>query len=133
MVGLTIDNRDNRIRQVLAAEQAWARAHLTLDLEAMAGLMADSYRHYAPDGSVVDRHSLLSSYGSGDRRWQVAESSGHEVELYGDCAVVSGTWRGCGVNDGTPFDYTARFIALYVERGDSWQLQMDIALPGVDA
>jgi ketosteroid isomerase-like protein len=36
--------------------------------------------------------------------------------------VLHGRWRARGVNAGQRFDYTARFLSVYVKRDGRWQM-----------
>ena len=82
-----VDDR-NLVDEVIETERRWARAHLELDLAAIAEILSDEYRQIRLDGSVGSKADLLDSYGSGERMWQMAESSGNataneENEGYG--------------------------------------------------
>ena len=85
--------REN-ILEVLETEQRWTQAHLDLDLSVIESLLSDDYQHFGPDGTVTGKADLLASYGSGERFWEIAESSGHDVKILGKVVVVTGTRRG---------------------------------------
>jgi len=106
---------------VMAAERELADAHLRLDLEVFDRLLHPDYALIQPGGRVEGKEETLASLRTGDRRWQVARSDAFDVRLYGNTAVVVGRWRGKGVNAGTPFDYTARFLSVWVKEGDRWR------------
>ena len=113
---------------VLEAERRWTQAHLDMDIETIEALLSNRYRHYSPDGTVSGKAELLASYGSGERHWEVAESSDHAVEFLGDVAILTGRWRGVGINAGEHFDYTARFVCLYVFEDGEWHLLLDMTM-----
>ena len=123
-----VDDR-NLVDEVIETERRWARAHLELDLAAIAEILSDEYRQIRLDGSVGSKADLLDSYGSGERMWQIAESSGHEVWIRGDTAILRGSWRGKGVNAGESFDYMARFLAIYVREDGDWKLWLEFNIP----
>ena len=106
---------------VIAAERELAAAHLRLDLEAFDRLLHPDYVIIQPGGRVEDKTATMASLRSGERRWELARSDGFEVRVYGNTAVVVGRWRGKGVNAGTPFDYRARFLSVWVKEGDQWR------------
>jgi ketosteroid isomerase-like protein len=124
----TIDDR-GMIEQILQTELRWTRAHVELDLETIAGILSDGYRQIRLDGSLIGKTELLDSYRSGARRWQIAQSSKHEVSIRGETAIVIGHWRGKGENDGEPFDYCARFVSIYVLETGNWKLLFDTSIP----
>jgi len=113
------------VAEVLEAEARWTRAHLEGDVEAMARLMHRDYAIISPDGRVVDRDEALESYRGGGRRWDLAESDQHTVKVYGDTAVVIGRWRARGVNEGLSFDYSARYVSVWVRESGTWRIVSD--------
>jgi ketosteroid isomerase-like protein len=117
------------IEEVLQAEQAWVEAHQQLDLAAIERLMGEDYTIIRSDGSVIGKVEALASYASGTREWESAESDEYQVRLYGETAVLIGRWRAKGVNAGQPFDYAARFTAIYIKRDGYWQLVSDQSTP----
>ena len=111
-----------RIAEVLAAERAWVNAHRSLDLETLEAIMAEEYKAIQPDGRVLDKGTELASYRSGTRTWEFADSDEYDVEIFNETAVLIGRWRAKGVNSGVPFNYAARFLAVYINRDGRWQL-----------
>jgi ketosteroid isomerase-like protein len=122
----TIENRKNA---VLAAERAWAQAHLAFDLELITALMAPEYQRIDSRGNVLDKTETLRAYQDGPRRWLIAESADLDVRLFESIALVVGLWHGKGHNKGIKFDYYARFLAIYVEQGGKWLLAAEQSTP----
>ena len=123
---------DNRLAaEVIEVERRWVKAHLELDIEAIEKILAEDYVQIRADGAVISKEDLLESYRSGKRVWDYADSDQYRLSVYGDVAVLVGRWRGRGTNDGEAFDYSARFMAVYVRRDGAWQLAADqsTALP----
>lgn len=106
---------------VIAAERELADAHLRLDLAAFDRLLHPDYVIIQPGGRLEDKAATLASLRSGERRWEKAHSDALDVRVYGHTAVVIGRWQGKGVNAGAPFDYTARFLSIWVNEGDGWR------------
>ena len=88
-------------------------------------LMADEYTQVGPRGQLLAKGEVLASFRSGQRRWEYADSDQYQVHLYGRVAVVHGRWRAKGTNSGNPFDYVARYVAVWVYRQDRWQIVSD--------
>jgi hypothetical protein len=97
----------------------------TLEHECIDQLMADEYQIIQPGGVVVGKAETLASLRSDQRHWEIASSDEHDVRIYGDTAVVIGRWRGRGVNHGQAFDYTARYLCMWVKRNGRWQIVAD--------
>jgi ketosteroid isomerase-like protein len=111
--------------EVMAAEEAWTRAHLDTDVDALDRLMHRDYTIIKPDGSAWDKEKALNSHVPGRRYWEEAGSSDHQVRIYGDTAVVIGVWRAKGVNNGEAFDYSARYVSVWVKEEGRVQMVCD--------
>jgi ketosteroid isomerase-like protein len=118
-------NQEYTVQEILHAEHAWARALFQLDLIAIEHLMADEYGIIQPGGAVVDKAETLASLRSQQRHWDVAYSTDHDIRVYGDTAVVIGRWVARGVNHGQAFDYSARYLCVWVKRAGRWQIVAD--------
>jgi ketosteroid isomerase-like protein len=125
----TTDVESELISQVIATELRWVKAHQEIDLGRIAEILSEGYRQIGSDGSIIRRDQLLESYRSGERRWEIAESSEHDVQIVGNVAILIGRWRGKGVNAGQAFDYVARFLAVYVLENGDWKLHLDVSVP----
>ena len=117
------------ISEVITTELRWVRAHREMDLEVIAEILSDDYRQIRADGSVIPKDQLLDSYRSGERRWEIAESSEHDVKILGEVAILIGLWRGKGVNAGEEFDYAARFLSVFVLEDGNWKIHLDVSMP----
>lgn len=106
---------------IIEAEQALAAAHLTLDIATIDRLLHPNYVIVQPGGVHENKAQTLASLTTGDRYWDLAESDDLEVRLYGDTAVVTGRWRGCGRNGNVQFDYCARFLSTWVREAAEWR------------
>lgn len=109
------------IAEVVEAEQKLAAAHVTLDLAQIDRLLHPDYVIIQPGGGIESKAEVLASYRSGTRRWERARSDELDVRLFGDTAVVVGRWAAAGRNGDEPFDYCARFLAVWVNNGGQWQ------------
>ena len=117
------------IQQVIQRDLEWAQAHLELDLEIIEQILSEDYQQRQPDGTYIGKKELLTSYGSGNRHWEVAESTDHHIQIDKNVAVVIGRWRGIGINNGERFDYRARFLSIYKLENGSWRMILDISMP----
>lgn len=112
----------NAIDEVMAVKRQWTEAHRVVDVVAFDRLMADDFVRINSDGSVVHRAEALASYENGKRSWDTAEGSDYEVRVYGDTALVFVRWTARGINNGKPFDYTARILSVYHRRDGRWMM-----------
>lgn len=124
-----MSTKSNQIDQVIARDHQWAKTHLSLDLDLTSDILSEDYQQIRSDGSVIGKEQLLASYRSGEREWQMAGSSDHEVQIVGELAIVIGTWRGIGVDAGKFFDYSARFLSIYSMENKSLKMIYDVSIP----
>ena len=117
------------VQEVLAVERRWVEAHRQLDIETLAEIMADDYTQIRSDGSVINKTQALASYASLTRHWDYAESDQYQIRIYGNTALLIGRWVGRGQNAQETFDYSARFLAVYVKTQSGWKLAADQSTP----
>jgi ketosteroid isomerase-like protein len=109
------------LKTIIAAEQKLAAAHLNLDLSIIDDLLHADYLILQPNGLTESKADVLTSYASGERRWDAAEVTNMTVSVFGNTARVVGVWSARGENRGQPFDYRARFVSVWVDEGKGWQ------------
>lgn len=100
-------------------------AHLNSDVESLDHLMGDDYMQVSSTGSIVSKAEYIASIESGARHWDEAHSDELHVRVYGEAAIVIGRWQARGFNAGQTFDYSARYMSVWVWRDDRWQLVSD--------
>lgn len=117
--------------QGMTIEHEWTKTHLRGDVETPARLMADDYLKIEFDGCVSDRAMPPAKYLPGACYWEKAQGDEYNVRVYGDTALVIGRWTARGMNHGTRFDYTARFLSVTVKRAGRWQMvaEQSTAIP----
>ena len=113
------------VEEVMAAEEEWTQAHLKTDVKALDKLMHPDYTIIKPNGEVWNKEKALTSYIPGKRDWTEAGSSKHQVRIYGKTAIVIGLWTAKGVNNGKPFDYSARYISVWIKENDRLRMVSD--------
>lgn len=114
-------DRQSARAAVLAAEEALANAHLTLDLATLNQLLHPDYTILQPGGRLETKAQVLASFAGGERHWDQARVDDMEVRIYGATAVVIGRWRAQGCNRGQVFNYAARFLSVWLETSAGWR------------
>jgi ketosteroid isomerase-like protein len=110
-----------KIQAVLQAERDLAEAHLRLDLPRFDELLHPDYVIIQPGGKVEDKAETLASLQTGTRLWEIARSDEMDVQIYGETAVVVGRWRGKGQNGDISFEYSARFLSVWIYEEGMWR------------
>ncbi len=117
------------IQEVLETELSWVQAHRDLDIDVIDQILHEDYTQIQSDGSVIRKAETVASYASGKRHWDVAESDKYDVQIFDDIALLVGRWIGRGENAGQQFDYSARFMSIYVKMSEGWKLIADQSTP----
>ncbi|MCA9929425.1 MAG: nuclear transport factor 2 family protein [Anaerolineales bacterium] len=112
---------NEKIQAVKQAECDLAAAHLTLDIACFDALLHPNYVIVQPGGKIEGKAETLASLQSGGRLWEIARSDQMDVQVYRETAVVTGCWRGKGKNGGTAFDYSARFLSVWIDENGIWR------------
>jgi len=122
-----LDLSDPKVKEVLEVEREWVLAIRNKDLAAMERILADDYTQILSTGEVIGKQAALDAYRAEDRFWEAADSLDHDIRIYGDTAVMIARWVARGENHGERFDYQARFLAVFVQRGGRWQMAADLS------
>lgn len=111
---------DLGVEQVRIAEEQLAAAHERMDVDLIDDLLHPDYVIIQPRGIVESKSQVLDSYRSGTRHWEFAQSDQMDIRLYGEMAIVIGQWQAKGRNGDVDFDYTARFLSVWVRQAGRW-------------
>ena len=124
-----MSSRQAEVERVIEAERHWVQAHRDLDLKTLERLMADDYIKIGADGFVIGKSEALAEYRKSKRHWEYAESDQYQIRILGEVAVLVGRWKARGENNGEAFDYTARFMSVYMKRDGLWQMVAEQSTP----
>ncbi len=104
-------------RKIMDLEHRWIKAATEKNAETVSQFLTEKYVYVWPDGSVHERNEYLADVGK--TTWHVNEISDTRVILYGETAIVLGTWRGKGSDSsGQPIDGTQRYSDIWVKSPD---------------
>jgi ketosteroid isomerase-like protein len=106
--------------ELIAAMEAWDRAMVANDSDAIGSFMTDDWTIVGPDGSVGDKDRFLELVRSGDLTHDVMETHDPDIRLFGDVAVVISKGVSGGAYRGQPFHLNERVSSVFVRRGARW-------------
>jgi ketosteroid isomerase-like protein len=111
-----LDARSN----ILALEHAWDQAQERGDIKALGAIFDDSLVFVDYDGKVLTKAQYLDrvKLDSSHLRQIVTESM--KVQIVGNTAIVVGTYRAKGVENGKPYLRRRRFIDVWMLQGELW-------------
>ena len=112
---------DEMLAELLQAIDAWDRAMIANDADAIGAFMADDWTIVGPDGSLNVKPSFLELIRSGMLTHDVMETAEIDARLYGDTAVVVARGVSGGAYAGERFLLTERVSCTYVRRHGHWR------------
>ena len=115
------DSPDNgKDSLLLALENAWNQAQLHHDSKALDQLIADTFISTDNDGVFETKAQFLADNKDPAYAPTLMANSGERVFLYGDAAVVAGTYHAKGLYHGTSFEHYGRFTDTWVYQNKKW-------------
>jgi ketosteroid isomerase-like protein len=107
--------------ELIDLTNAWDRAMVTNDADAIGSFMADDWTIIGSDGKVGGKAAFLALVRSGQLTHTVMESHDISVRVYGDAAVVLARGTSGGIYQGQQFLEVERVSCVFVRTGERWQ------------
>ncbi|MDX2283423.1 MAG: nuclear transport factor 2 family protein [Bacteroidia bacterium] len=111
----------DRSASLLAFEQARIAATKNSDVQALQSMLAEDVVWVHSNGKVDDKAAYLADFQAQTTSYTAAEAKASRVRFYGEIGIVTGDARFAGVSHGEPFDFQARYTAVYRWQGSTWQ------------
>jgi ketosteroid isomerase-like protein len=109
-------------------EDSWAKASLKSDGDAVASLLSGDFVNINSDGTVLDRAGTIAR--TTKSKMEISEVSELAVNTHGDSAVVTGIWKGKGVDgEGKAFEGKERWADTWVKKDGKWQCVASASAP----
>jgi hypothetical protein len=107
---------------LMALEDQWLQADKTNNPELLAPLIADKYLSTTSEGKFEDKAKVLAETKS--RKYTSAAYEDMKVTVFGDTAIVRGTYKGSGTEtSGKPFDERLRWTDTWIKMPNGkWQV-----------
>jgi ketosteroid isomerase-like protein len=107
--------------ELIRVTEAWDRAMVSNDPDAIGLFMAADWTIIGPDGSIGDRADFLEAVRSGDLTHDVMETHDPGIRVYGDAAVVIARGVSGGRYRGEPFHLIERVSCVFVREQGRWR------------
>lgn len=120
--GKQVDDDEAIVALLTRQADAWDRAIVARDRDAVANNMAEDFRIIDGYGSVDDKQKFLAGILDPKLRIDPYTVEDFEVRRYGDTALLSGRTHMTGAFDGQPFESNYRYIDIYVRREGAWKV-----------
>jgi hypothetical protein len=104
--------------KILALEHAWNQAEAFKGLKALDALFDNALVYVDPDGTLLTKAEFLSRVKSAPLQQVVTQSMA--VKLFGNTAIVTGTYRATEIKHGKTLVLQGRFVDTWVYKDSTW-------------
>lgn len=109
------------VADLIATDKRMQRAFVDRDIAALEEILTDDYVLVLWNGVERRKGEVIDSVRSPDTRWEVNETSGWQVRVHGDLAIVVATLHQKGVDHGEAFDSNVKFSDTYLRKNGKWR------------
>ena len=85
------------------------------------GLLSDGYLHINDSGQLVTKPDLIAGVRNGSLRFNAVNIQEVNIRVYGDAAVVNGTFMGMNAANGRSSNVEDRVTLVAAREGDNWK------------
>jgi uncharacterized protein (TIGR02246 family) len=118
---MSIGNSDDE-QQILALHEAGDKALMSADLSVLAKIFADDYVQYNEAGKAFTKQDVLNNFRTGAIRYPSIVSTGREIRVFGDTAVVHGSESDEVEVDGKRLAIRYVYLDVLQKRAGRWKL-----------
>ena len=108
--------------QILALHEAGDKALMSADLVMLAQIFADDYVQYNEAGKAFSKQDVLNNFRTGAIRYPSIVSTGREIRLFGDTAIVHGSESDEVEVNGTKSAVRYVYLDVLRKRDGEWKL-----------
>jgi hypothetical protein len=109
-------------QQILTLFEAGDKALMSADLEALSRIFADNYVQYGESGEPQSKQAILDNFRSGAIRYPSIVSTGREIRVFGDTAVVHGSESDEVEVAGKRFSVRYIYLDVLLRRNGEWKI-----------
>jgi ketosteroid isomerase-like protein len=107
---------------ILELENRRYRAMCEADAATLEGLLADSLVYTHSTANADSKASYIAGVRAKKWNYRKIERPVEDIQVHGDCAVVTGQVRIDIVVDGTPKIMNSRYTDVWVKTAKGWQM-----------
>jgi len=105
---------------ILALEHAWDQAQQRGDFKAIAAILDNSLIYVDYDGALLTKTQYLTRVKENSTHMEQIVPEQMTLQRFGNTAIVVGTYRVKGMENGKPYLRRGRFTDTWVRTGDLW-------------
>lgn len=106
--------------QLIALERSWNQAELQNAPAAVDLFLSDEFIITQPDGTLMNKKQFMSSIGDKSYHYDQLISNEFKVRIFGEAAVVTGSYHEKGRDGHVPFDRWGRFTDTWLFLNGKW-------------
>jgi ketosteroid isomerase-like protein len=121
----TKGKKDSAMRaeqELLKVNKEYDEALVRGDISALERIFGEEFIYTSTSGEVVNKSQQLELIRSGQMKIESGASDDVQVRLYGNMALVIGSFKAKGQFKGQAFESTERYTSVWAKRGVRWQL-----------
>ncbi|MFY9980130.1 MAG: nuclear transport factor 2 family protein [Candidatus Sulfotelmatobacter sp.] len=107
--------------RLLLMEHLWNEAQVNRDARSLDAMIGANFVNTEYDGEVSDRAKFLADIKDPQFNLTTLTIQDPKVSMYGDAAVVVGSYRTKGTYAGKPYEHVGRFTDTWVFVDGRWQ------------
>lgn len=112
---------DSQENKLVVMEHLWNEAQVNRDSRALDAIIGAHFVNTEYDGEVSDKAKFLADIKDPQFNLNTLTIQDVKVSMYGDSAVVIGTYRTRGSYQGKPYEHVGRFTDTWAFTEGRWQ------------
>src|SRR6266446_6152615 len=116
------DQEQNDEQEILAMHEAGDKALMSADLAVLAQIFADDYVQYNEAGEAFTKQDVLNNFRTGAIRYPSIVSTGRQIRIFGDTAVVHGAEFDEVEVNGKRFSVRYVYLDVLRKQNGEWKL-----------
>ncbi|HEV3307760.1 MAG TPA: nuclear transport factor 2 family protein [Candidatus Sulfotelmatobacter sp.] len=105
---------------ILALEHAWDQAQENGDVKALAAIFDNALIYVDYDGKLLTKAEYMARVKANNTHIHQIVAEEMSVQMFGDTAIVVGTYRAKGIENGKPYLRRGRFTDTWILKGSNW-------------
>ena len=116
-------------QKIIALEHAWDQALSGSDLKALSTIFNSALIYIDDDGALLTKSEYLLRVSETGSHLQQIVTEEMDVQMFGNTAVVVGTYRAKGMESGRAYRRRGRFMDTWVLTEGNWTCVASSATP----
>jgi uncharacterized protein (TIGR02246 family) len=115
-------HNNNDEQQILALHEAGDKALMSADVAGLAQIFADDYVQYNESGKAFTKQDVLNNFRTGAIRYPSIVSTGRQIRVLGDTAIVHGSESDVVEAGGKKFSVRYVYLDVLRKTNGEWKL-----------